>query len=275
MNRTLFLLALSFTASLLFGGPQSLAAGPRLDAAAVLEKSEAAIGRRIGDHRLVTADGSALDMGELRGRPLVLSLVYTSCSSVCVVTTQSLKRAVARARKALGEDSFTVLTFGFDARNDTPGRLSAFAADQDIAGDPLWKVASAEAETIERLIEEVGFSYSGAAGGFEHVAQTTIIDADGFVSRHVYGDDFPIQMFVEPLKGLVFGTTTRSFSLSDLADRVRFLCTVYDPKNGRYKTDYAIFIGITLGAASLVFMAFVIFRLWRGNRRHLETRAGY
>jgi protein SCO1 len=275
MNRMLRLFSLAFAASLLLGGAQASAAGPRLDAAAVLEKSEAAIGNRIGEHRLIAADGSALDTVDLRGRPLVLSLVYTSCSSVCVVTTQSLKRSVARARKALGEDSFTVLTFGFDARNDTPKRLAALATDQNVAGDPLWRVASADPETIERLIEEVGFSYSGAAGGFEHVAQTTIIDAEGYVSRQVYGDDFPIQMFVEPLKGLVFGTTVRSFSFSDLADRVRFLCTVYDPKNGRYKTDYAIFIGIALGAASLILMAIVIVRLWRGNRRHLETRAEY
>lgn len=245
-----------------------LAAGPRLEAAAALERSEAAIGRQVGAHRLSAADGTAFGLAELRGRPLVVSLVYTSCSSVCPATTQNLKRAVARARAALGENSFAVLTVGFDARNDTPARLAAFAADQDIAGDPLWRVASADAATIDALLDDVGFSYSAAAGGFEHVAQTTLVDAQGYVRRQVYGDDFPIQMFVEPLKGLVFGTQTRSLSLADLADRVRFLCTVYDPMSGRYRTDYAIFLGIGLGAASLVLMAWVIVGLWRGVRRH-------
>jgi protein SCO1/2 len=249
-------------------------AGPRLDPAAALEKSEAAIGSIVGGHLLTGSDGLPLDVRVFRGRPLVVSLVYTSCNSVCPTTTQNLKRAVARARKALGDGSFTVLTIGFDARNDTPGRLAAFASDQDIDGDPLWRVASASPATLGALLQEVGFSYAGAAGGFEHVAQTTIIDADGRVYRQVYGDEFPLQMLVEPLKALVFGVTTRSFTPAALADRLRFLCTVYDPETGRYRTDYAIYIGIFTGGLSLILMAWVILRMWRGNRRLEEACGG-
>ena len=249
-------------------------AGQRLDPAAALKKSEAAIGRMVSDYRLIGTNGLPLTTTVFRGRPLVVSLVYTSCNSVCPVTTQNLKRAVTRARMALGDDSFTVLTLRFDARNATPGRLAAFAADQDIDGDPLWRVASASPATLGTLLEEVGFSYSGAAGGFEHVAQTTIIDAEGRVYRQVYGDDFPLQMLVEPLKALVFGVTTRSFTPAGLADRLRFLCTVYDPETGRYRTDYAIFIGIFIGGLSLILVAWVILRMWRGNRRLEEACGG-
>lgn len=250
------------------------AAGPRLDATAALEKSEAAIGRMIGGHRLVGSDGSAFTFARLRGRPLVISLIYTSCSSVCPVTTQKLKSAVALARGALGRDAFSVLTLGFDARNDSPLRMAAFAADHDIDADPFWFVASGSPAVLESLLEEVGFSYSAAAGGFEHVAQTTILDADGRVYRHVYGDDFPVQVFIEPLKALVFGDTMRSFSPVGLADRLRFLCTVYDPKTGRYRTDYAIYIGVGTGGLSLVLMAWVIVRMWRGNRRFARAGSG-
>jgi protein SCO1 len=245
----------------------SVFAGPRLDTTAALEKSEAAIGRTTGDHRLVKSDGSPFSLLELRGRPLVISLVYSSCSSVCPITTQKLKAAVTLARNALGGDAFSVLTVGFDARNDWPRRMAAFAADHDIDTDPLWHVASGSPAVLETLLEEVGFSYSAAAGGFEHVAQTTILDADGRVYRQVYGDDFPVQVFVEPLKSLVFGNTIRSFTPAGLADRLRFLCTVYDPQTGRYRTDYAIYIGIAVGGLSLVLMAWVIVRIWRGNRR--------
>lgn len=253
---------------------QPTGAAPRLDPAAALERSEAAIGRMLGEHRLIGADGLPLAVAGLRGRPLVMSFVYTSCSSVCPVTTQSLKRAVARARSALGDASFTVLTIGFDARNDTPGRLAAFASDQEIDGDPLWLVASATPATLTALLDEVGFSYSAAAGGFEHVAQTTIVDAEGRIHRQVYGDDFPIQMVVEPLKALVYGVTTRSFSPAGLADRLRFLCTVYDPATGRYRTDYAIFIGMFAGGLSLAIMGWVILRMWRGRRRPERAPAG-
>lgn len=248
-------------------------ADPRLDATEALARSEAAIGRTPRDQTLVAPDGTTFKLSDFRGRPLVVTLVYTSCSAVCPTTTQSVRSAVTRARKALGADSFQVLTLGFDARNDTPGRMASFAADQSIDADPLWRLGSGDAEAVAALLEDVGFSYSAAAGGFEHVTQTTILDSDGRVYRHVYGDTFPLQVFVEPLKGLVFGTVTRSFSPAGLADRIRFLCTVYDPTTGRYRTDYAIAVGMGVGALSLVLTALVIFRMWRDSSRAREPHA--
>jgi len=255
-----------------------LSAHPALPAAAIdpaeaLARSEAAIGNALGDHRLQLADGSTLALSGLWGRPLVLSLVYTGCSTVCPTATETLKLSVAQARRALGAESFQVLTLGFDARNDTPQRMRAFAIDHDIDGDPLWHVASASPAVLSALMDEVGFSYEGAAGGFDHVSQTTIIDPAGRVYRQVYGDDFPLPVLVEPLKELVFGTTAAAFTPSALADRLRFLCTVYDPKLGRYRTDYGIYMGMGAGAISLVLMGWVVVRMWRASRRAERVRA--
>jgi protein SCO1/2 len=264
---------LGLAALLLAVLPALAQSGPRIDAVAAMEASEAAIGTMVGDHRLLRADGATLTMAEFRGQPLVVSLIYTSCATVCPVTTQTLKRAVAEARKALGAESFRILTVGFDARGDTPRRMTAFARDNAIAGDPLWDVVSGSPAALEALMDDVGFSYSGAAGGFEHISQTTIVDADGRVYRQVYGDEFPLQVFIEPLKELVFGISVASFTPAALADRLRFICTVYDPKTGRYRTDYAIYIGITAGAVSLILMGWVILRMWRGNRRYARLEA--
>ncbi|MDQ2633143.1 MAG: SCO family protein [Pseudomonadota bacterium] len=251
----------------------SPAAAARIDPAEALAASEAAIGNATGDHRLLRGDGTTLTLSELKGRPLVVSLVYTSCSTVCPTGTETLKDSVAKARKALGSDTFQVLTLGFDARNDTPKRMHMFAVDHGIDADPSWHVASASPAVLDALLNEVGFSYAGAAGGFEHVAQTTILDADGRVYRQVYGDDFPLPVLVEPLKELVFGITTAAFTPTALADRLRFLCTVYDPTTGRYRTDYGIYMGMVAGALSLMIMAWIIVRLWLGIRRAERTRA--
>ncbi len=252
---------------------EPLAAAARIDPAAALERSEAAIGNATGDHRLLLSDGRTLTLSELKGRPLVLSLVYTSCSTVCPTGTERLKASVAEARKALGGEAFRVLTLGFDARNDTPQRMQAFAVDHHIDRDPSWSVASASPAVLDALLEEVGFSYAAAAGGFEHVAQTTILDAEGRVYRQVYGDDFPLPVLIEPLKELVFGIRVSSFTPTALADRLRFLCTVYDPKSGRYRIDYGIYMGMAAGAISLMLMAWVIVRLWLGIRRAERARA--
>ena len=253
-----------FFAGLMSGTPADAA---RIDVDQALRKSEAAIGAATADHRLIRSDGSPVSLSEFKGRPLVVSLVYTSCSTVCPVGTQTLRSSVAQARTALGDTAFQVLTLGFDARNDTPGRMAAFATDHDISGDPLWHVATASPTVLEALMRDVGFSYAGAAGGFDHVAQTTILDAEGRVYRQVYGDEFPLQVFIEPLKELVYGVTVTSFTPAALADRVRFLCTKYDPKLGRYRIDYTIFFEAGVGVLSLALMGWVIARLWRSGRR--------
>jgi protein SCO1/2 len=245
----------------------------RLDADEVIKRSEAAIGRMVGSYVLTDSKGEPLPLEVYRGRPLVVSLVYTSCSSVCPVTTQHVLQAVRKARQVVGTDAFAVLTLGFDARRDTPAQLDAFARIQGIDLSD-WRLASADAGTIEALLGDLGFSFDAAAGGFEHITQTTILDADGRVYRQVYGDSFPDQIFIEPLKELVFGITTKSLSLDDLVKRIKFICTVYNPSSGAYEFDYAIGYGIVIGGLSLILSGLVIFRLWRSNKRLLAARSG-
>lgn len=267
------ILALAVVLAGLVAAPATAGTDP-LDPKAVIERTEAAVGNRLGPHVLTDSQGQPLPLSQFRGRPLVVSLVYTSCSSVCPVTTQHVMEAVRRARGVLGEEAFAVLTVGFDARHDTPARLTAFADAQGI-DLPDWQLASADERTITALLDDLGFSFEAAAGGFRHPTLTTIVDADGRVYRQVYGDAFPDQVFIEPLKALVFGTSVRSVAINDLVDRIRFICTVYNPSSGAYEFDYAIAFGIVIGGLSLILSGLVVFRLWRGNvaaARHRDPR---
>lgn len=238
-----------------------------LDAQQVYEISQNAIGREVGAHVLRDKTGAPLALADLRGRPLVISLVYTSCSSICPVTTDHLHDAVADARKILGEDSFAVLTFGFDASGDKPARLRAFAISHKLNRMDDWYLASADPETTEALLQDLGFSWRDAAGGFDHPSQTTILDAEGRVYRQLYGEEFPLPVFMAPLKELVLGRTTVSISPADLWNRLTFLCTVYNPLTRAYRFDYGLFFGIFFGALSLILTGLVILRLWLERRR--------
>lgn len=263
-------LAIAVAATLCFGGPAT--AEDRIDPAAAYEKSEAAIGRQVGDYRLTDSSGQSFKLSQYRGRPVVVSLIYTSCSSVCPPTTQTLRSTVAEAQRSLGADRFAVITIGFDARNDTPTRMASFKNAQNV-DLPNWRFASADSATIAALLQDLGFSYAGAAGGFDHVTQTTILDSDGKVYRHVYGEDFPLQVFIEPLKESIFGLVASSLSIQSLTDRIRFICTVYDANVGRYRTSYAVFIGIGVGALSLLLSGWVVASAWRGARVARDARA--
>jgi protein SCO1/2 len=56
-------------------------------------------------------------------------------------------------------------------------------------------------------------------------------------------------------------------SVTGLIDRVRFLCTVYDPNQGRYRISYAIAMSFLTGLVSLGATAIVISRAWLNSRR--------
>jgi protein SCO1/2 len=230
-----------------------------------LDASQQAIGRTLGSYRFTDTRGSKVDLGELRGKPLVISLIYTSCTHVCPLTTQRLRQAVEEAQRVIGADRFTVITVGFDVHNDTPMRMAAFARAQGV-DLPGWRFLSGDGPAVSALAGDVGFSYAASAGGYVHAAQTTIVDGKGQVYRQVYGDDFPIQVFMEPLKEAVYGTVGSLTSVTSVIDRVRFLCTVYDPNQGRYRVSYAIAMGLLAGLISLGTTAVVISRAWLRGR---------
>ncbi|HEY6980767.1 SCO family protein [Reyranella sp.] len=252
----LVLALLALGSSMAFGEPAR-----RLEPRQAFATSEAAVGRSVGDHVLVDSSGAVLPLASFRGKPLVVSLVYTSCSSVCPPATQHLLDAVREAQRAIGADRFAVLTVGFDARTDTPARMAQFASSQGV-DLPNWRLASADAATIEALLADLGFSYVAIAGGFDHVTQTTILDRDGRVQRQIYGDTFPLQMLVEPLKDAVWSGAAPA-TVTGLLDRLRFICTTFDPGAGRYRIDYGLAFGSLIAALSLAVMGGLILREWR------------
>jgi len=235
------------------------------DEAAALATSQAAISRQLDDYRFVDQRGQALRLSSLRGKPVVLSLVYTSCYHVCSGLTVRLRDVTKVARRALGPDSFTVLTVGFDTANDTPDRMRLYARERG-ADLPGWYFASTDAATIERLVRDVGFTYRRSPKGFDHITQTTIIDGVGRVMLQVYGQDFNPPSLVEPLKRLVRGQEIERRTLAGLIRSVKLFCTIYDPASGRYRFDYSIVADAIAGILALGMVAIVIGVSWRNSR---------
>lgn len=232
------------------------------DRDAALAASQAAIGQPLGDYTFRDTDGQSFRLQELAGKPIVLSLIYTSCHHICPMITQNLEEKVAIAREAFGEDKFSVVTIGFDWRVDTAEQMRIYASSRGIE-QTHWHFLSGDARTIESVSRDVGFQYFASAKGFDHLSQTTIIDASGSVYRQVYGQDFDAPAIVEPLKELIFDTPRSAGAIEHWVDTFRFFCTVYDPTSGRYLFDYSIFMTILVGVICLGAILVFIVHEWR------------
>ena len=224
-----------------------------------LQSSQAAIGRTLDDYLLTNQHGRSLRLSDFKGKPLVLSLVYTSCYHICPMTTRHLSKVVEKARDALGHDSFSVAVLGFDAQYDTPQAMLSYAKKQGIQ-DKDWFLLSADSDTINALSKQLGFLFFTSPSGFDHIVQASVIDADGVVYTQVYGEVFETPLLVEPLKDLVLGRPKPGQTfLDELVDKVRFFCTAYDPSRDGYQFDYSLFVGLVIGALIILSGFFFIF----------------
>ena len=234
----------------------------QLDPAAAVARSQAAIGRSLGDHRLLDVDNRVVRLADYRGKPLVVALVFTACTESCPLIVQRLADAVEAARQVLGPESFAVVTVGFDAEHDTPARMKAYARTQGVGGSG-WQFLSGDRASVDALIDDLGFSRVPSPRGFDHIAQISIVDRDGRVHGHVYGADFEVPALVEPLKVLALGQATVFTDVAAVIERVKLFCTFFDPKSGRYAVDYSFVISLAVGGLALLGLAAFLARaLW-------------
>lgn len=233
------------------------------DEQAAFKISQAAIGRSLGGYTLYDREGRAVKLADYLGKPLAISLIYTSCYHICPTTTQNLARAVRQARSAVGADAFSVVTIGFDVRNDTPERMRAFARQQLVASEKNWVFLSADEAAITQLAADLGFLFFPSSKGFDHLIQTTVVDAKGNIYRQIYGMDFESGFLTGAMQELVLGTLQEALSLSAIINRVRLFCTKYDPATDRYRFDYSMIFATAIGVILFVYMGIVIVRMWR------------
>jgi protein SCO1/2 len=239
----------------------------RYDPDRALQISQSAVGHAIGDYEFQDQDGSVVNLrDDYAGRPLVISMIFTSCHHVCPMTTKHLASSVRAAREALGSDSFDVVTIGFDTANDTPEAMRSFAKAQGV-DDARWRFLSGSAATVERLGRDLGFIFFPTSRGFDHINQSTVVDRDGVVYRQVYGVTFELPWLVEPLKQLVFNRPqSAGHVLDSFIDRIKLFCTVYDPSSGRYEFDRSLFFRFFAGLTMVLGIALYLFREFRAAR---------
>ena len=230
-----------------------------------LKESQAAIGRQVGDFRFLTSEGKDISLRDLRGKPLVVHFIYTGCFQVCPTTTQVLASAVAEAERTLGRGAFRVASIGFNQPADSPAAMKDFARKFGLAS-PDWLFLSPDAGSVPRLAAELGFRYEATAAGFDHLLQATIVDANGRIYRQVYGDSFDAPLFVGPLLQLAQNAPVEQGNLEAAWEKVKLLCTVYDPSAGRYRLNYALIIQLLVAASVVIGVLASLVIEWRRRR---------
>lgn len=115
-------------------------------------------------------NGRMLRLDELRGKPVVVTFLYTTCEETCPLTTQQIRLALDE----LGYD-VPVVAVSVDPANDTPRRARRFARDQSMQGRMRW--ALGDAGELQRIWRAYGIQPQTADE--EHTASTVLLDKRG------------------------------------------------------------------------------------------------
>jgi protein SCO1 len=152
---------------------------PEIGAGKEFEGAAMPAGVRAPDFTLRDQDGKQVSMRSLRGQPVIVTFLYTTCDDTCPAQAQTVRGAL----DDLGED-VPALAIAVDPPRDTPARARAFLAKARALGRvdfvlgtraelaPLWKRFFIRPQSINE----------------EHQARFTLVDKKGFQRIGFPGD---------------------------------------------------------------------------------------
>lgn len=130
--------------------------------------------------------GREARLADLRGQPVVLSMIYTRCGYACPTLVRDMQRIEERLPEKLRAEVHYVL-ISMDPAHDTPETLAQFAQTHRLAGG-RWTLLTGHPADVRFLAALLGVRYQQeASGGISHTNQITVLDAEGAIAYQQKG----------------------------------------------------------------------------------------
>ena len=219
-----------------------------------MPEEERHLGRKIPDITIMKADGSRSNLYSLlRGKPLVLTPIYTKCPSICGLISNGTKEAVT-ALGTLGRD-FNMVSFSFDS-TDTPDNLSYYQQRWKMDGE-TWQTVTSVGKSIRSLLASIGYEYDRdtVLKQFNHPALLVVLTPSGRISRFIYGVN-PTKRDIDLAVMAAMAEQTRPGLFKGFYLR----CFGYDPLTRTYKIDWRFIISTSAGIIIIFFVTLIFLK---------------
>jgi protein SCO1/2 len=130
--------------------------------------------------------GNNLQLAELRGHPVVISMFYASCEGLCVVTRNDMQAVEASLPAAVRDrTTFVLVTLAPD--RDSAAVLKQYRVEQGLAGK-RWRLLRGSPTATAALAAQLSIGYGrDAAGIFRHSSEITVLDEAGKIVQQQDG----------------------------------------------------------------------------------------
>lgn len=153
-------------------------------------------GDEVPDLELVNENGKPIHLRQFRGKPLLLTFIYTRCPFPDFCPRMS--HNFAEVLKDLREDPRVfdraqLLSISIDPENDQPAVLREYGeryVGQVDPGFKHWEFASGTPEQVRKAADFFGLAYNQKGGQIVHGLRTVLIGSDGRVLTVYSGNDW-------------------------------------------------------------------------------------
>jgi protein SCO1/2 len=149
--------------------------------------------------KLVDQNGNQVALTSLKGKPMVVDFIYTSCPGPCLMETAKLANVALRLGNDLGS-KVTIVSISVDPEHDGPKQLLDYSRQQGADQKGWYFLTGGPAEVDQAL---AGFKLSRQVepdGSVGHLVGMMLIGPDGRLIREYNGEVVKAKDIVDDVK---------------------------------------------------------------------------
>ena len=205
-----------------------------------------------------------------QGRPVMLNLVYYQCPMLCNLILNGQTSTLREIPWTPGKE-FEIVTISIDPTETfqlAAQKKQSYLTSYDRPA-PGWHFLTDHQGNAKKLADQVGFQYKWdqKTEQYAHAATVMFLTPEGKISRYLYGIHFKPR----DVRLAITEASQSKFGLS--VDRLLLYCFHYDPQARSY-VPFARNLMRGGGVLIVLILAFVLWRMWRFERRLQVAGAG-
>ena len=131
---------------------------------------------------LIDQHGASVSLASLKGKPVLIDFIYTSCGSTCPMLTAKMAGIAHALGPALGAD-VRIVSITLDPEHDSPAELAKYAKSHD-ADDNGWIFLTGPPAKIDQVLALFNLRRTRESdGSITHSIEAFLLGPDGHQVR--------------------------------------------------------------------------------------------
>jgi protein SCO1/2 len=131
---------------------------------------------------LLDQHGASVSLASLKGKPVLIDFIYTSCASTCPLLTAKMAAIAHQLGPALGAD-VTIVSITLDPEHDRPAELAKYAKSHD-ADQNGWIFLTGTPAQIDQVLAQFKLRRTRESDGtITHSIEAFLLGPDGHQIR--------------------------------------------------------------------------------------------